>query len=318
MKNVRRTATGLGRTRPMPSGEWLIFWRRRWLPAPDWLADVVEAEKRRSPVQLPRRTLPIGWKICDCGLLWSSWNPAGSVPQDGGPPAFDAGTRRRHSGLAGGLECSRRAEGIDRGCAGKSCISRSGPVVPAIGPAILPPAKPRIDAPPLPNLPKPVASPVATPATEVPQVLKVPQPPPKKPEPVVQERAKTPAEQMLEVSGFDSETGQILHADKFRRWKQQQATASAASAASQPVVSNASLLEVSARAAPLSKLGWMTKRVAFASCTPSPMRSCGTETCRRSWTITRITAPSCGKSCCCTSSSWLTIGENIQALEVRG
>ena len=214
-------------------------------PAPDWLADVVEAEKETessstaapdAPDWLEDLRLWIALEQFEPG--WEAFRrtadrPPSTPAQGAGIPDWLAGWN-----VPGGPKESTAVAPANL------ASPASAPVVPAIGPAILPPAKPRIDAPPLPNLPKPVASPVATPATEVPQVLKVPQPPPKKPKPVVQERAKTPAEQMLEVSGFDSETGQILHADKFRRWKQQQATASAASAASQPVVSNASLLEV--------------------------------------------------------------------------
>ena len=73
------------------------------------------------------------------------------------------------------------------------------------------------------------------------KLLQAVAPPAAETRPALQGRAKTPAEQMLEVSGFDSETSQIVDEAKFRQWKQKQAQSSAAN---QPVVSNASLFEV--------------------------------------------------------------------------
>lgn len=49
------------------------------------------------------------------------------------------------------------------------------------------------------------------------------------------------ADKIFQMSGFDMETGQILDADKFRKWKQQQAQIASAN---QPAVSNASLIEI--------------------------------------------------------------------------
>jgi hypothetical protein len=61
--------------------------------------------------------------------------------------------------------------------------------------------------------------------------------PPLEPKP----SAKSAAEIMRDITGFDADTGQILDAKKFQVWKQQQARTSAAN---QPAVSNASFLEV--------------------------------------------------------------------------
>jgi hypothetical protein len=197
-------------------------------PVPDWLADVVEVKKKgllstpsaikETPEWLEDLRLWIALEQYEPG--WEAFNKTAEST---------ASTPSQAGGIPDGLASwSVPAAPKESSTASprSPVIPVSVPASPTVGPVFAPPAaKPPIPAPPVLKVPKPAAP--TPPATET--------------KPAAFEPAKTLAEQMLEASGFDSETGQILDAQKFRQWKQQQARSSSAN---QPGVSNASLFEV--------------------------------------------------------------------------
>jgi hypothetical protein len=201
-------------------------------PVPDWLADVAEFEKRGAPSG--STAAPDAPEWLEDLRLWIALEQFES-----GWEAFHKTADRPVSGPGegAGIPDWLASWGIP------AAPQESAPARPAsvAAPASAPPAKPQVDVPPLLKVARPAAAPVVA---KAPPVLKVPTPaaaPAPETKPAVQERTRTPGKQMLEVSGFDSETGQIVDEAKFRLWKQKQAQPSAAS---QPAVSNASLFEV--------------------------------------------------------------------------